>query len=213
MAKGLFGKAKSKAEPKKTKSGDEKVRINIESYGEEGEIFDKISELSDLQKQIKIKQTKADLISDEIKVIGRDEWAKLYTKKGINPGSVMLECVNGDSTAQCMFMPSDKFVGKIDENRSNELKEQYGEDIIDEKTTYKFNAAMLEKYADVISDLISNCEEISDRDKEEIIEAEVVYSIKKGTLDLLPKFGKSVKEVMEVLNPVVGLRDVDVINE
>ena len=212
----IFKKAKEQAEPKKGKASDEKVRINIENYGEAGEMFDKISELQDLQKQIKIKQTKADLISDEIKVIGREEWAKLFAKKGDNPGSVMLECVDGLNTAQCMFVPSDKFAGKIDEARSKDLQEKFGEEIVEEKTTYKFNSVMLEKYADIISDLISNSTEISDRDKDDIIEAEVVYSVKKGTLDKLNRIvptDSSIKEVMDILNPVVMLRDVEVINE
>ena len=211
MAK-LFAKAKEQAEPKKGKSSDEKVRVNIESYGETGEIFDKISELQELQKQIKIKQTKADIISDEIKTIGRDEWSKLFDKKKENPGSIMLECVDGLSTAQCMFVPTDKFPGKIDETRCKDLQAKFGDEIVEEKTTYKFNPLMLEKYADIISDLISNSPDITERDKEDIIEAEVVYSVKKGTLDRLNRFGE-VAQVIEVLNPTVMLRDVEVINE
>jgi len=212
MKKGLFDKARSKAEPKKSASKDEKVRIDITSHGETGEMFDKISELEELQKQIKIKQTKADIISDEIKLIGRDEWAKLFTKRGVNPGSIMLETIVDGNTAQCMFMAQDKFAGKIDEKRHKELTEKYGEELVTEKTTYKFNADMLEKYADIISDLISNSPDIDDRDKEKIIEASVEYSITKGTLDQLKNYGE-VRSMMEELNPVVALRDVEVINE
>ena len=202
----LFKKAASKSavEPKKAK--DEKVRIKIEDPS----FFDKVQKLEVLNDSMKSAKAKADMISDELRDLGRDEWSNLYSKTGKNPGSVMLEHVNEtDDTAQFMFVPTDGYI-KISADRAEELRETYGEEVVEEKTTFGFDSTMIEKYGEILSRLIEECGEIAEKDKEKIITATTAFSVAKGTIDNLSKLG-DVKEVMEAVKPIVALKNIEVV--
>lgn len=203
----LFKKAASKSVSEPKKAGkDEKFRIKIE----DASFFDKISKLEVLQDNMKRDKAKADMISDELRDLGRDEWAKLYQKTGKNPGSVMLEHVNdADDTAQLMFVPTDGYI-KINAERAEALREEFGEEIVEEKTTFSFDNDMIEKYGEVLSKLIEESDEITEKDKEKIIKATTAFSVAKGTIDNLSKLGK-VAEVMEAVKPIVALKNIEVI--
>lgn len=204
----LFTKAKKSAPAKPTKK-DDKVRIRIQE-DQAAEIFDKIEKLSTLQDNMKRDKAKADMISDELRDLGKEKWVELYEDMGRNPGSVFIESVNElDDTAQFMFVPSDRYI-TINEERAEELREAYGDAIVEEKTVFSFDNDMIEKYGEVISRLIEECAEISERDKEKIIKATNSYSVAKGTIDMFTKYGQ-VADMMEVTRPVVALKNVEVI--
>lgn len=205
MATNLFAKAKSTATSKTTDKKDSKVRIRIEGP----EFFEKVQTLESLQDRMKSDKAKADMISDEIKDLGKEKWADLYQKSGRNPGSVMIESVVGGDTAQVMFVPSDKYI-TVGAERAEALREQYGEEIIEEKTTFSFDNDMIEKYGEVLSRLIEESDEISDDDKGKIIKAVTAFSVAKGTIDVMKSYGK-VEDVMNEVKPVIALKNVEVI--
>lgn len=205
----LFAKAKKQA-PAKTAKKDDKIRIRIQDTDQAVDVFDKIQKLSVLQDNMKRDKAKADMISDELRDLGKEKWAELYEDMGRNPGSVMVESVNDlDDTAQFMFVPTDKYI-TINEERAEELRETYGDAIVEEKTVFSFDNDMIEKYGEIISRLIEECAEISERDKEKIIKATNSYSVAKGTIDMFTKYGQ-VADMMEVTRPVVALKNVEVI--
>jgi hypothetical protein len=202
----LFAKAAKSAPTKVSKGKEEKVRIKIDDSG----FFDKIEKLEQLQDTMKVAKAKADMISDELRDLGKTEWAKLYDKTGKNPGSVMLEHVNvTDDVAQLMFVPSDKYI-TINADRADELREAFGEEIVEEETTFGFDSTMIEKYGEVLSRLIEECGDISEKDKEKIITATTKFSVAKGTIDKFTTYG-DVNEVMEAVKPVVSLKNVEII--
>ena len=206
MASNLFAKAAKAAPTKVSKGKDEKVRIKIEDPS----FFDKVQKLEVLNDSMKSAKAKADMISDELRDLGRDEWSNLYSKTGKNPGSVMLEQVNdSDDTAQFMFIPTDGYI-KISADRADELRETYGEEVVEEKTTFGFDSTMIEKYGEILSRLIEESTEIAEKDKEKIITATTTFSVAKGTIDNLSKLG-DVKEVMEAVKPIVALKNVEII--
>ena len=201
----LFSKAK-KVAPVKAKAKDQKVRISIE----DPTFFDRVQKLEQLQDTMKSAKAKADMISDELKDLGKDKWAELYAETGKNPGSVMLEQVNDlDDTAQFMFVPTDKYI-TINEERADELRDTYGDDIVEEDTTFSFDSKMIEKYGEVLSELIMNSPDIAESDKEKIIKATTKFAVAKGTIDNFSKYGE-VSEVMEAVRPVVAMKNVEVI--
>ena len=201
----LFAKAKKSAPAKVAKGKEEKVRISIEDVA----FFDKIQKLESLQDTMKVAKAKADMISDELRDLGKSEWAKLYDQTGKNPGSVMLEQVNAEDVAQLMFIPTDKYI-TITPERAEELQETYGAEIVEEETTFSFDSTMIEKYGEILSRLIEESDEIKDADKEKIIKATTKYSVAKGTIDKFATYG-DVNEVMEAVKPVVSLKNVEVI--
>lgn len=202
----LFEKAKKSAPAKTTKAKDQKLRITIE----DASFFDKVSKLEQLNDTMKVAKAKADMISDELRDLAKTEWAQLYEQTGKNPGSVMLEHVNSnDDTAQFMFVPTDKYI-TITAERAEELQETYGEEIVEEKTVFSFDNDMIEKYGEILSRMIEESSEIADKDKEKIIKATTAYSVAKGTIDVFKKYGE-VSEMIEMVKPVVALKNVEVI--
>ena len=206
MATNLFSKAKKAAPAKKTTAKDKKVRIVVE----DPDFFEKVEKLEELQGTLKTAKAKADLISDELKDLAKDKWADLYEETNKNPESVMIVQDNEDGdTAQFMFVPTDKYI-TINEDRAEELKDTYGDDIVEEKTTFSFDETMIEKYGEVLSELIENSDEIEDKDKEKIIKATTAYSVAKGTISKFKEYGEVV-EMMETVKPVIAIKNVEII--
>jgi hypothetical protein len=201
----LFAKAKKSAPAKTTKAKDEKVRLTVE----DANFFTNVQKLEELQDQMKVAKAKADMISDEIRDIAKNAWLNQYDKTGKNPDSVMICQESGEDVAQLMFIPTDKYI-TISPERAEELQETYGQEIVEEETTFSFDSSMIEKYGEILSRLIEESAEIKDADKEKIIKATTKYSVAKGTIDKFITYG-DVNEVMEAVKPVVSLKNVEII--
>lgn len=206
----LFNKAKKSATPKTTKAKDEKVRVKVK----DADFFSKIKELEQLQENMKRDKAKADMISDEVKEVGKVEWSKVYDKSGKNPGSIMLEAREGLDIAQTMFVPSDKYIS-INEDRAKYLTETFGEEVVEEKTSFSFDNEMVDKYGEILSRLIEESDEIDEDDKEKIIKATTVYSVAKGTIDKLKDYSEEsdveIISIVEEVKPVIAIKNVEVI--
>jgi hypothetical protein len=202
--KNLFSSAKSVA-PKTAAKKDEKVRVDLN----DPDFFTKVYKLEILQDRMKSDKAQADMLADEIKDLSKEEWVRLYEKTGKNPGSIFVESILDGETAQVMFVPSDKYI-TLNPDRAEVLIEKFGQDIVEEKTTFSFDNDMIEKYGEVLSNLIMNCDDISDSDKERIIKASTSYSVAKGTIDKMKSFGP-VYEIMEEVKPVISLKNVEVV--
>ena len=200
----LFAKAK-KAAPVTKAAKDKKIRLQVT----DPTFFSKVEKLEQLNDTLKSAKAQADMISDEIKDMAKSEWVDYYSQTGKNPESVMIVQEVAGDTAQVMFIPTDKYI-TVTEARAEELRETYGEEIVEEDTTFSFDSTMIEKYGEVLSMLIENCAEISEADREKIIKATTKYSVAKGTIDKLNQYG-DVTEVMEAVKPVVALKNVEVI--
>ena len=201
----LFAKAKKAAPAKTTAAKDKKVRLQVT----DPTFFSKVEKLEQLNDTLKSAKAQADMISDEIKDMAKSEWVDYYSQTGKNPESVMIVQEVAGDTAQVMFIPTDKYI-TVTEARAEELRETYGEEIVEEETTFSFDSTMIERYGEVLSMLIENCADITDADKEKIIKATTKYSVAKGTIDKLNQYG-DVTEVMEAVKPVVALKNVEVI--
>ena len=201
----LFAKAKKAAPAKTTAAKDKKIRLQVT----DPTFFSKVEKLEQLNDTLKSAKAQADMISDEIKDLAKSEWVDYYSQTGKNPESVMIVQEVAGDTASVMFIPTDKYI-TVTEARAEELRETYGEEIVEEDTTFAFDSAMIEKYGEVLSMLIENCADITDADKEKIIKATTKYSVAKGTIDKLNQYG-DVTEVMEAVKPVVALKNVEVI--
>jgi hypothetical protein len=201
----LFDKAK-KVAPKKTAKKDDKVRVRLDNP----DFFEKIEKLEQLNDTLKSAKAKADMISDEIRDISKSEWVKLYGETKRNPGTIFVEAVNDlNDTASLMLIPMDKYI-TINEERAEELRETYGDEIVEEETTFSFDSVMIEKYGEILSKLIEESDEIDEKDKERIIKATTKFSVAKGTLDKMVEYG-DVEVVMEDVKPVVALKNVEII--
>ena len=206
----LFAKAKKAAPEKPAKAKAAKPRITVDIPG----FFEKLKRQAFLKKEIKSYEAESELLDEEIKEVGKSEWAKMYESDGVNPESVMIEAKHNNDTAQFMLLVADKYI-IINQERADYLKETYGEDIVTTAETYEFDTKMVEKYGEVISDLIMNSDQIADEDKEKIIKAKVTNTVAKGTIDKLKIYADktecSVADMIEVVKPVTSTKNVEYI--
>jgi hypothetical protein len=201
----LFDKAK-KAAPVSTKSAkDKKVRLQVT----DPTFFSKVEKLEKLNDRMKSDKAVADMLSDELRDIAKAEWVAEYERTKKNPESVMIVQEVAGDVASIMMVPSDKYI-TVTEARAEDLRDTYGEEIVEEETTFSFDSQMIEKYGEVLSMLIENCPDIAEADREKIIKATTKYSVAKGTIDKLNQYG-DVTGVMEDVKPVVSLKNIEVI--
>lgn len=222
-AVGLFGKAKKAPVKKSTKN--EHLRLQPKSIDQD-ELFELISEYELCEIENKKIQARLDLTKSELKQIAIDTYLDEYSSTGSNPGTVMIEAKDGNSVAQFMFAPTDKYISIKTEEEADLLTERYG-DVVERNTTFSFDNKMLEKYMEVISTLIEECDEIEESDKAKLFIQTETFNIKKGTLDKLAEIHKqeenedgelvpinetySVRESFDALRPIVMLKTPQVI--
>jgi len=192
----LFATAKEKQE-KKPKNEKVSFRNN--------EVSAELERLAEVQAQIDALTAEAKILTDSVKNTAVDAFLDLYEKGRKFPGSFNFE----SGKASMMFIPVDRYI-KIDQVRSEELAEKYGSDIIDEKTTYTMNSELVDKYGEVISDLIIKCKKIDDADKAKLIAASTEYMVAKGTISSLENFSQKKAEILEDIKPVFMMKNVTV---
>jgi hypothetical protein len=196
--KNLFSKAKDKAAKVADKKND-KLNINIK-----GAEFDQnLSQIAKLQEQIDILEAQLSVAQGFVKDAGMKAFVDTYNKTGGYPGSFIL---SSDSQASIMFIPMDKYI-KCDENRFNDLKDVYGDDVVTEKTEFVLNPILVDKYGEVLSNLIENSTDISDDDKAELIQARVAYSVSKGAIEKAFTWGKGkVADFIRDIQPIFAMK-------
>ena len=210
----LFKKAKEAAAPATAKGKEKKVRIPINDPG----FFDMVKRQAVILEEIKRLTAESELKADEIKEAARLKWGDRFEKSGVNPESVMIESRESDDpnsdVAQFMFIVQDKYK-MVSQDDANYLKELFGDDIINENEKYEFNKEMIEKYGEIISTLIENCDQIDAADKYQIITSSVKNEVRKGSIDkmaiLAKNTDKSVNEVIDILKPVCMAKGVEYI--
>lgn len=189
----LFAKAKATAPATTGAKTKEKVVVPVE-------LGNKLTELQDVREQIEVLEAKAEMLSGDIKPVAKDAFLKLMKINRTRPDSFILESDGG----KILVIIQDKYL-KITEAKEKTLAEYGLSDLIEEKTVFSFNPALLEKYETQISEAISQMD-IPDADKAAMIEAKVEKQIKKGSIDKLPSY-ENTELVFELLQPVIQLKN------
>jgi hypothetical protein len=194
----LFSKAKDKAAKVADKKND---KLNITITGSE---FDQnLTQIAKIQEQIDLLEAQLSVAQGFVKDAGMKAFVDTYTKTGGYPGSFIL---SSDSQASIMFVPMDKYI-KCDENRFNDLKDAYGDDVVTEKTEFVLNPVLVDKYGEVLSNLIENSADIADDDKAELIQAKVAYSVSKGSIEKAFTWGKGkVADFIRDIQPIFAMK-------
>lgn len=173
-----------------------------------------LSRLADVNRQIDELSAESAVLNGEVKERSISEFAKLYESNGKYPGSFIIkaEGMKKLPSASLMFIPTDKYI-KIGEERFEELRGTYGEEIVEETTTYTMDAKLIEQYGELLSDAISKIKAIPESDKKKLISAVTSYSIKKGTISELDKFGATIPEMLEEIKPVYQMKAIRIDDE
>jgi hypothetical protein len=170
-----------------------------------------LTRLAEVNRQIDELSAESSVLNAEVKERSISEFAKLYENSGKYPGSFIIrgEGMKKFPSASLMFIPTDKYI-KIGEERFEELRSTYGEDIVEETTAYNMDAKLVEQYGELLSDAISKIKGIPDNDKKKLISAVTSYSVKKGTISDLDKFGATIPEMLEEIKPVYQMKNVKI---
>jgi len=204
-----------KEEPKEEKpkkdifalAGEEKKKAGVsKTYDVKVEgLEDEIEQYYDIVKNIKILEAEKDVVGGIIKDRGKEVFLELYEDKGSNPNNFNL--VSGN--AKILYMTKDAY--PVVQQEKQELLSMY-EGILDTTVEYKLNSETLDKPSEVkgktngevLNDLIMDSDEISDKDKANLLKAVRKVSIKKGTIDMLNKYD-NIEEVYNIIEPIVAL--------
>jgi hypothetical protein len=162
-------------------------------------LADKVKRYADLKQIIDSATGELKMIEGDIKAVGKDLFMKEYRQQKSTPDNFKIQDDTGNT---CMFICMDKYT-IVDENKAGILNQFDG--LLAENVVYKFNAELVEKYGQVLSELILNCSDIDDMDKGNLISGEKTFSIAKGSIDRLMQYDNP-EQVFELINPIVALK-------
>lgn len=220
----LFDKAEKRSLPKKPKK--EKKQVTIV----EKDFFDSVATLANLKTEIATLTAQMNMIDNDVRSRAFGEFLKMYKQESTFTESFLIKAYHPEmiGSASFLFIPTDRYL-QITPEQAVFLEEKYAHAkekpndlvITQVEKVYTFNKDLVQKYGEVISELIENCEDIDEDDKEKLIEATVTHSIKKGTIkNIMPLTRKkdikkkieciTVENVIEDILPVFQLKDVKI---
>ena len=159
----------------------------------------KVKRYAELKQLIDNATGELKMIEGDIKMVGKDLFMQEYKQQKSTPDNFKIQDDTGNS---CMFICMDKYT-IVDEAKAGILANFEG--LLAENMVYKFNAELVEKYGQVLSELILNCPDIDDMDKGNLISGEKTFSVAKGSIDRLMQYD-SPEQVFELINPIVALK-------
>ena len=195
----MFAKKKVSAKKATTAKKDDKTIVVIKG----NEFDEKLKRFNALKVETKNLEAELKGLEGDIKGEGVEKFIELYEKGQRNPGSFKLA---SDSGEKVMVIAMDRYL-KVDDERAEELKEEFGEEVVSEDYKFAFNGGLLEKYSDEISELIMKAEFMSEEEKEELIVTTVALSVKKGAINEAMTIGKGeVADFLGSIQPVLQLK-------
>jgi len=184
---------------KKGAKGKEKEAVDVDGY--EGDI----AEYKRLNEKIKMLTADKELIGGKLKSVGKEKFLELYEEKRRTPDNFLLR----DGDEQILFMVQDKYIKVTPEKEA--MLDNYGKGLVETVTTYKFTDLIEKKLpngqtiGEVVVGMIMDNKMIPDMDKMNLITAEVVTRIPKGTIDRLMEY-KDPAEVFTLIEPITALK-------
>lgn len=165
---------------------------------EAAELENKIAEFIRVKNLIDEHTSHLKMIEGDIKERGKHIFMEQYQETKLRPENFKIKDETG---ASCLFIVMDKYTS-VDEGKAEILRAC---NLLSEDTTYKVNPELVDKYGEILSELIMNCQEISDDDKGNLITGELQYSVKKGSLDRLIQYPNPT-EIFELINPICSIK-------
>ena len=193
----LFDKSKATATVKKAEKHE---IVDLSKAGFEKDL-ERMAEIDAKMAELKAEK---ETLDSGVREAAKTAMIKLYSSKNAFPGT--LKVVAGSRSF--LFITADRYI-TIDEDGANELIKKYGKEIINENTIFTLDSQLVEKYSQVLSDLIMNSKKISAEDKENLIKSTTTWSITKGTIEKLrtAAFAKfNLNKIIEDIRPIFSIK-------
>jgi len=187
------------AKATKTAAKKEYLRVNPRGISQQ-EGFELIRDISSTEEEFKTLKAKLDSLKGEWNDVCTETGIFIYQETGKNPKTFMLEAISEDGEiAQSMYLFTDKY-GSLTEESANELKEKFGENIIEHTEQYSIPPEMITKYAPVFEKFFNECPDFDPADREKgLLVLKETFSIAKGSVDNMANIHKRDKEGNELL--------------
>jgi len=192
--KNIFAQAKTGAAKKKAENHEVVDLPNLEKD---------VVALAQYKIDIAALEAKASVHDSNIRTAGKDAMVQFYIDKKRFPGTLKIQA----GAASFQFITSDRYK-MLDEDRFMELASQYGEELVEESTTYSFNTQILEKHMNHISELLMGSDKLSDAEKAELLTSKTSYTVKKGTIKDILTISDDVESLIEDIQPVFSVKNV-----
>jgi len=192
----VFDKAKQSAGTGSAKKADNKETLTLAP-----EYNEALARLLQAKKDKKSAEAVVAALEADLKPAVTTLFAMKYEELKRNPGTCQL--VTADGQTACKVIVKDQYAD-VDGDTRKLIAEQYGEDIVEEKTVYSFNPELLEKHMTVIASLIENSN-IPQEDKDNLIEATTKLTIRKGIIDQANSYG-NVGQFLSYIRPVTVIQ-------
>ena len=190
------------------------IRIRPESMDEK-ELYDKIVKLEEVGKNVKKYKKEEDKLKGVLKTLSLSEYLEEYKLTNENPGTIIIEAYNDGKKGEFMYLIGDKYITIKNENDANDLISKYGNTVIKKERTYTFNNEMVEKYSEVLSNMILESDEIEEEDKGSIYVVSEKYKVVNGAIDDLMNISENSKEnierIFEDIKPIETIKNTKII--
>lgn len=184
---------------KKGAKGKEKPAVDVDGYESD------IAEYKRLNEKIKMLTADKELIGGKLKSVGKEKFVELYEEKRRTPDNFLLR----DGDEEILFMVQDKYIKVTPEKEA--MLNNYGKGLVETVTTYKFTELIEKKLSngqtigEIVVGMIMDNKMIPEDDKMNLITAEVVTRVPKGTIDRLMEY-KDPAEVFTLIEPITALK-------
>lgn len=195
--KNLFDKKTAK-KPSKTK---DKVIVDIPYEAE-------MKKMAKLDEKIASLTAQRQVLDSEVREACKVKMMATYDTKKSFPGTLTVQAGGMELT----FITADRYK-TIDEDRAQELTDKYGDHLVTETTKFSFNTKILMKNMDAINKMIVKSKDISDSDKEDLIEASTSWSVAKGTIKDLKNETYAKHDLTEIIDDIKPVFSVKALGE
>ena len=159
----------------------------------------RVQRFNEIKQELDNLEAEKKMLEGDIKELGKEEFCKQFRRSKVRPDSFVIQDKAG---ANVLFMATDKYTVVSDEKA--EVLTQLVPDLLSIAVTYGFDAEVLERNLEAISNAIMGAD-MTDEDKASLIVATETKSITKGAIDRLGQFD-GVEEIFSLINPICMLK-------
>ena len=159
----------------------------------------KIKKFLELKATIKGATAEMKMVEGDIKTAGKEIFMKEYRNQKSIPDNFNMQDKTG---AAVMLIVQDKYT--LVEAEKLEVLQKF-DGLISENVVYKIDPEMVEKYGEILSNMIMKSKDIAADDKPRLITGELTYSVAKGSIDRLLNY-ENPEMIFQLINPIVALK-------
>lgn len=157
------------------------------------------SEYAELKNVIENATGKLKMLEGKLKQQVKDIFIDEYNRTGKVPDNFKIQ---DDEGKNLLGIVMDKYIS-VTAEKYELIKNT---ELVEEKRVFTFNTELLEKYQEIIENLLMGCPDISEQDKANLIEGVLTYNVKKGAINELSGKNRPVRELFELIQPIIQLK-------